>query len=107
MVGELIHEPLIKTSDFDPVRGRILLLQPENDIFSKKDQKTLEELLPEPEVHYMRGSHHGPWVLQEDYILMIRDLLNEISTDSSLAYLITIALYSLNDSFSIVAKYNR
>ena len=79
MVGELIHEPLIKTSDFNPVRGRILLLQPENDIFSKKDQKTLEELLPEPEVHYMRGSHHGPWVLQEDYILMIRDFLKGLT----------------------------
>ncbi len=79
MVGELIHEPLIKTSDFDPVRGRILLLQPENDIFSKKDQKTLEELLPEPEVHYMRGSHHGPWVLQEDYILLIRDFLKGLA----------------------------
>lgn len=79
MVGELIHEPLIKTSDFDPVRGRILLLQPENDIFSQKDQKTLEELLPEPEVHCMRGSHHGPWVLQEDYILMIRDFLKGLT----------------------------
>ena len=33
MVGKLIHEPLMKTIDFDCVRGRILLLQPENDIF--------------------------------------------------------------------------
>ena len=71
MVGELIHEPLMRMSDFDCVKGRILLLQPENDIFSKNDQKTLEELLPEPEVHYMRGSHHGPWVLQNEYISKI------------------------------------
>ena len=78
MVGELIHEPLMKPSDFDCVRGRILLLQPEHDIFSKKDQKTLEALLPEPEVHYMRGSHHGPWVLQEEYISIIKGFLNRI-----------------------------
>lgn len=75
MVGDLIHDPLMKTIDFECVRGRILLLQPENDIFSKKDQKTLENLLPEPEVHYMRGSHHGPWVLQDDYISKIRAFL--------------------------------
>lgn len=79
MVGELIHEPLMKPSDFDCVRGRILLLQPENDIFSKKDQKTLEALLPEPEVHYMRGSHHGPWILQDDYISKIRDFLKRLA----------------------------
>ena len=78
MVGELIHEPLMRTSDFDCVKGRILLLQPEHDIFSKNDQKTLEELLPEPEVHYMRGSHHGPWVLQDVYISKIRDFLNRL-----------------------------
>ena len=78
MVGELIHEPLMKTSDFECVRGRILLLQPENDIFSKKDQKTIEVLLPEPEVHYIRGSHHGPWVLQDEYITKIRSFLNRI-----------------------------
>ena len=78
LVGKLIREPLMKTSDLDHVRGRILLLQPENDIFSKKDQKTLEELLPDPEVHYMRGSHHGPWVLQDEYILKIEDFLGRI-----------------------------
>lgn len=75
MVGELIHEPLMKTTDFECVRGRILLLQPEHDIFSKKDQKTIEELLPEPEVHYIRGSHHGPWVLQDEYISKISSFL--------------------------------
>jgi len=79
MVGELIHEPLMRESDFDCVKGRILLLQPEHDIFSKKDQKTLEELLPEPEVHCMRGSHHGPWVLQDDYICKIREFLKRLS----------------------------
>ena len=79
MVGELIHEPLLKTSDFECVRGRILLLQPENDIFSKRDQKTIEALLPAPEVHYMRGSHHGPWVLQDEYISRIKDFLNRLA----------------------------
>ena len=75
MVGELIHEPLMKTSDFECVRGRILLLQPEHDIFSKNDQKTIEELLPDPEVHYIRGSHHGHWVLQDEYISKISSFL--------------------------------
>ncbi|MBR2294995.1 MAG: alpha/beta hydrolase [Clostridiales bacterium] len=75
LVGKLIHEPLLKTSDLECVRGRILLLLPEHDIFSKKDQKTLEELMPDPEVHYLRGSHHGPWVLQDDYISIIKDFL--------------------------------
>ena len=79
MVGELIHEPLMKTTDFDCVKGRILMLQPKNDIFSKKDQKTIEELLPKPEVHYMRGSHHGPWVLQDDYISIIEDFLKRLA----------------------------
>ena len=79
MVGELVHEPLMSTSDFDCVKGRILLLQPEHDIFSKRDQQTLEELLPEAEVHYMRGSHHGPWVLQDDYISQIRTFLTNLS----------------------------
>ncbi|MBQ8088367.1 MAG: alpha/beta hydrolase [Clostridia bacterium] len=78
MVGALVHEPLLKTSDFDCVRGRILLLQPENDIFSKNDQKTLEALLPEPKAHTMRGGHHGPWVLQDEYISKIRDFLDRI-----------------------------
>ncbi len=79
LVGELIHEPLMKTSDFDCVKGRILLLQPEHDIFSESDQKTLEVLLPEPEVHHMRGSHHGPWVLQDEYIAEIREFLKRLA----------------------------
>ena len=78
MVGEFIREPFMRTSDFDCVKGRDLLLQPENDIFSKKDQKTLEESLPEPEVHYLRGSHHGSWVLQDEYISKIRDFLERL-----------------------------
>lgn len=75
LVWDLLNEPLLKTSDFDCVKGRILLLQPENDVFSKNDQKTLEALLPEPEVHSMRGGHHGPWILQDDYIAKIKDFL--------------------------------
>jgi hypothetical protein len=27
----------------------------------------------------MRGSHHGPWVLQDEYISRIRDFLERIS----------------------------
>lgn len=79
LVGELIHEPLLKTSDFDSVKGRILLLQPENDVFSKNDQKTLAELLPEPEIHSMRGGHHGPWVLQDEYIAKIKAFLRRLN----------------------------
>lgn len=78
LVWQLIHEPLLKTSDFDSVKGRILLLLPENDVFSKNDQKTLEELLPEPEVHYMRGGHHGPWVLQDEYISKMKAFLDRL-----------------------------
>lgn len=79
LIWEMIHIPLLKTSDFDCVKGRILLLLPENDVFSKNDQKTLDDLLPEHETHYMRGSHHGPWVLQEEYIAKIKDFLYRLN----------------------------
>ena len=74
----LICHPRYNFSGVQDVRGRILLLQPENDIFSKRDQQTLEYLLPDPEVHYMRGSHHGPWVLQDDYIALIKVFLDRL-----------------------------
>lgn len=79
LVWQLIHEPLMRAEDFGSVKGRILLLQPENDVFSKNDQKTLEKLLPEPEVHYMRGGHHGPWVLQDEYIAKIKAFLSRLN----------------------------
>ena len=69
------------TREFEPVNGRILLLQPSKDIFTSKDQKKLADLLPDARVRTMRGGHLSVIMCAEEYIKEIKEFLNG-STDS-------------------------
>jgi len=71
LVNEFGKHKLFTTDEFEVIKGKILLLIPENDLFSKEDQDKLIALFPEPEVHYMRGGHINFVICAQEYIEII------------------------------------
>ena len=78
LVGDMAVQEKMRTEEFHPVDGKILLLQPEKDIFSEEDQKRLEQLIPNAEIHTMRGGHLSFIACAEEYIYLIRDFLRKL-----------------------------
>ena len=78
LVGDMTVQEKMRAEDFAPVDGKILLLQPEKDIFSKEDQHRLERLLPNAEVHTMRGGHLSFIACADEYIALISEFLRKI-----------------------------
>jgi pimeloyl-ACP methyl ester carboxylesterase len=78
LVGDMAVQEKMRAEEFAPVDGKILLLQPEKDIFSKEDQHRLERLLPNAEVHTMRGGHLSFIACADEYIALISEFLRKI-----------------------------
>ena len=59
--------PPFQANDFEYLRGRILILLPENDIFKKEDQKRFADLFRklDAEIRTVPGGHVG-FIVQAD-----------------------------------------
>jgi len=79
IVNEFGKHEKFKTEEFEPVRGKILAMLPEKDLFSKEDRDMLVSLLPEPEVHHMRGGHLSFIMCYKEYIEIIQHFLRKIN----------------------------
>ena len=62
--------PPFQANDFEYLRGRILILLPENDIFKKEDQKRFADLFRklDAEIRTVPGGHVGFIVQAERYL---------------------------------------
>ena len=81
LVGDLSVQEKMKPEEFLLVEGKILVLQPDKDIFTKEDQERLRSLIPHAEHHTMRGGHLSFVVCAEDYIALIERFLKNALTE--------------------------
>ena len=67
----------LKANDFEYLRGRILILLPENDIFKKEDQKRFADLFRklDAEIRTVPGGHVGFIVQAERYLDLMETFL--------------------------------
>ena len=60
---------------FAVLKGKILLILPDQDFFSEQMQQELIRLMHEPEIRYVSGGHLSTVLKTEDYIRTIREFL--------------------------------
>ena len=78
LLKDMLGQKDFTTGDFSRFDGKVLLLHPEKDIFSKNDQEALTELFSRPEVHTMTGGHIAFVVRYPEYIALIREFLKRL-----------------------------
>ncbi len=75
LVGDLGKYDPIPKEKFAFLKGKVLLLLPKQDIFSKEDQQRLVDVMTEPEVRYMNGGHITFVMRPKEYVDEIRAFL--------------------------------
>ena len=66
---------------FAALKGKILLILPDQDFFSGQMQQDLIRLMHEPEIRYVSGGHLSTVLKTEDYIRTIRESLPASRTE--------------------------
>lgn len=78
LVNEMSKHKNFNREEFNPIKGKVLILNPEKDLFSKEDQERLAKLIPEADIKYMRGGHLAFIMCAEEYIEVINHFLTKI-----------------------------
>lgn len=75
LLADLMRQTPVTAADFAALKGKILLILPNQDFFSEQMQQDLIRLMHEPEIRYVSGGHLSTVLKTEDYIRTIRDFL--------------------------------
>ena len=78
LLADLMNQKPVTAADFEALKGRILLILPDQDFFSGKMQEDLIRLMHEPEIAYVSGGHLPTVLKAEAYIRIIREYLGRI-----------------------------
>lgn len=78
LLADLMNQKPVTAADFEALKGRILLILPDQDFFSGKMQEDLIRLMHEPEIAYVSGGHLSTVLKAEAYIQIIREYLGRI-----------------------------
>ena len=78
LLADLMRQTPVTAEDFAALRGKILLILPDQDFFSGAMQRALVRLMHDPKIAYVSGGHLSTILKAEDYIRTIRDFLNSI-----------------------------
>ena len=78
LLADLMNQKPVTAADFEALKGRILLILPDQDFFSGKMQEDLIRLMHEPEIAYVSGGHLSTVLKSEAYIRIIREYLGRI-----------------------------
>ncbi len=76
LLADLMNQKPVTEKDFAELKGKILLILPDQDFFSGKMQKDLIRLMHDPKISYVSGGHLSTVLKVDDYIRTIRDFLN-------------------------------
>ena len=76
LLADLMNQRPVTAEDFRALKGKILLILPDQDFFSGKMQEDLIRLMWEPEIRYVSGGHLSTALKAEDYIRAIRAFLD-------------------------------
>lgn len=75
LLADLMNQKPVTAVDFAGLKGRILLILPDQDFFSGKMQQDLIALMHEPKIAYVSGGHLSTVLKADDYIHAIRTFL--------------------------------
>ena len=78
LLADLMRQTPVTAEDFAALRGKILLILPDQDFFSEAMQQDLIRLMHEPKIAYVSGGHLSTMLKADDYIRTIRGFLNSI-----------------------------
>ena len=76
LLADLMNQRPVTAEDFRALKGKILLILPDQDFFPGKMQEDLIRLMWEPEIRYVSGGHLSTVLKAEDYIRAIRAFLD-------------------------------
>ena len=75
LLADLMNQTPVTEADFRKLKGKILLILPDQDFFSGKMQEDLIRLMHDPEIKYVSGGHLSTILQADDYIQAIRSFL--------------------------------
>ena len=78
LLADLMKQTPVTETDFRMLKGKILLILPDQDFFSGKMQKDLIQLMHDPVIQYVSGGHLSTILNADDYVKVIRDFLGNI-----------------------------
>lgn len=78
LLADLMKQTPVTEADFKVLRGKILLILPDQDFFSGKMQKDLIQLMHDPVIRYVSGGHLSTILRADDYIEVIRSFLKNM-----------------------------
>ena len=77
LLADLMNQTPVTESDFNELEGKILLILPDQDFFSGDMQKSLIQLMHNPEVKYVSGGHLSTILKIDDYVQAICSFLEK------------------------------
>ena len=78
LLADLMRQKPVTPADFAALKGKILLILPNQDFFSGKMQQDLILLMHQPKISYVSGGHLSTVLRAEDYVRTIRDFLSSM-----------------------------
>ena len=76
LLADLMNQKPVTEADFAALKGKILLILPDQDFFSGKMQGDLIKLMHNPQISYVSGGHLSTVLKTDDYIRVIRKFLS-------------------------------
>ena len=78
LLADLMNQTPVTEADFKALKGRILLILPNQDFFSGQMQQDLIKLMQDPKIVYVSGGHLGTVLKADAYVREIDKFLAEI-----------------------------
>ena len=75
LLADLMNQTPVTADDFADLKGRILLILPDQDFFSGSMQQDLIRLMHDPQIKYVSGGHLSTVLQVDDYVSAIRAFL--------------------------------
>ena len=75
LLEDLMNQTPVTEADFRALKGRILLIFPNQDFFSDQMQQDLIKLMQDPQIVYVSGGHLGTVLKAGDYVREIKKFL--------------------------------
>lgn len=68
LLADLMRQTPVTEADFRALKGRILLILPDQDFFSGQMQQDLIQLMQDPQITYVSGGHLGTVLKADSYV---------------------------------------
>lgn len=75
LLADLMNQTPVTAENFQQLKGKILLILPDQDFFSGQMQEDLIRLMHDSKIAYVSGGHLSTILKSEDYVRTIRDFL--------------------------------